>query len=217
MVRPAPIATALSSGRPAEVEPRGVVAAAPALGELARRAGAGDRAAFTGLVAATHRVVHALIARLTAGAAEVDDVVQETYARAWQGLPRLREPDAALGFVCGIARHLAADAVRRARVMRRAPALAHGPAPLDPAELLAGAQTAALVAEALAALRERHRLILLMREVDQMSYGEIAAALGLPLGTVESRLSRAREALARAVERAARRRKLDPATLRGRP
>jgi RNA polymerase sigma-70 factor (ECF subfamily) len=186
--------------------------------EAARR---GDRDAFAALVRATQRVVHVVLRRTAAGAAEVDDLAQETYARVWQGLDRLRDPDAATAFVCAIARHVATDAVRRRGVARRAaPWLLDAPAPApvdDAGAQLDAAAARALVAEALATLAERHRAILILREVDALSYGELAAVLAVRPGTVESRLFRARAALARALGRAARRRGLDPETLEGRP
>jgi RNA polymerase sigma-70 factor (ECF subfamily) len=93
-------------------------------------------------------------------------------------------------------------------------------APLDaaPEERLAGgrerpaadaaleaAERADAVRRALARLPEKHRAVLALREVEGMTYEEIAAALGVPVGTVESRLHRARRALAERLEKAARR------------
>src|SRR5690606_17100241 len=120
----------------------------------------------------------------------------------------------ALPWLYGIARHAAAD---RGRSRRRSPERAEeagaleelaarliDPAP-GPRELLESARRAAAVRRAIDALPPRHRTVLLLREVDELRYDELAAALGCPIGTVESRLHRAREALAARLARLARR------------
>lgn len=183
---------------------------------LAAQASAGDERAFRRLVDASHRTVYRLAFRLLGDAAAAEDVVQETFLRTWQGLPALRDPQAALGWICRIARNVARD---RQRAQYRRPAtsldvprnedqeplrdrLAH-PDP-GPEDRLGSAELGRLVQEALAGLKEKHRLVLTLREIDDMSYEEIAAALGCRLGTVESRLFRARAALARRLRALAR-------------
>ena len=64
-------------------------------------------------------------------------------------------------------------------------------------EALAAAESARAVGRAMAALPEKHRVVLALREVEGLSYEEIAVALGVPIGTVESRLHRARAGLGR--------------------
>jgi RNA polymerase sigma-70 factor (ECF subfamily) len=184
-------------------------AGSPGIETLVERAAQGDARAFGALVERTHAVVYRLALRMLGGAAEAEDAVQETYVRAWQSLGSLRDRRAALGWICGIARNVASER-RRARGRRRfvsldQPASDDAPAPLEelagneagPDERLASAEVGARVLAALEGLKEKHRLILSLREIDGMSYEEIASALGVPVGTVESRLYRARAALAK--------------------
>ncbi len=66
-----------------------------------------------------------------------------------------------------------------------------------PESRLGQAEVARAVQEAIASLKEKHRLVLTLRELDGMSYEELSIALGCSMGTVESRLHRARKSLAR--------------------
>jgi RNA polymerase sigma-70 factor, ECF subfamily len=168
----------------------------------AERARGGDPAAFREVVGATHGTIFRLAAALVADRDEAADVVQETYIRAWDARGTLRDGAAALGWLCRIARNVAHDR-RRSWWSRRAPleaaALDARPAERDPPadEALAAAESARAVRRAMAALPEKHRVVLALREVEGLSYEEIAVALGVPIGTVESRLHRARAGLAR--------------------
>ena len=152
---------------------------------------------------------------------EAEDLVQEVFARAWMGLAGGRAPEAALPWLFGIARRARADRARARRwslfggrrgaeedVVDRLLAREGGEVS-GPRELVESAERAATVRRAVASLPPRHRTVLLLREVDELSYEELAAALGCPIGTVESRLYRARAALAARLERLARRGELD--------
>jgi RNA polymerase sigma-70 factor (ECF subfamily) len=174
------------------------------LESLSARAAQGDRGAFTDLVLRTHRVVYRVALRIVGIEADAEEVAQETYIRAWQGLATVRSHAATQGWICQIARHVAHDRVR-ARGRRRAepiePLLPEIRAD-DPSadEQLGSARLSARVQTALSGLKEKHRLVLSLREMDGMSYEEIADALGCAVGTVESRLHRARKALAKKVK-----------------
>jgi RNA polymerase sigma-70 factor (ECF subfamily) len=180
-------------------------ASASGLRLAAERTRAGDPAAFREMVRATHGTVFRLAAALVADRDEAADVVQETYIRAWDARGALRDGAAALGWLCRIARNVAHDRRRSWWSRIRAPledaALEARPAAGGAAdEALAAAESARSVRRAMAALPEKHRVVLALREVEGMSYEEIAAALGVPVGTVESRLHRARAGLARRLE-----------------
>ncbi len=192
--------------RPRETDGLDVIAAA-AVG--------GDEQAFRALVERTSRLIYRLALRYVGSAAEAQDVVQDTYIKAWQNLSTLRDRGAVVGWLCRVCRNVATD---RLRASRRRPAVEPGAADLsprldrvassapDPEERLARAEAGAAMAALLGELREKHRVVLLLHEVDGMTSEEIAVALGCPIGTVESRLHRARLALAGKLERAARRR-----------
>ena len=76
----------------------------------------------------------------------------------------------------------------------------HGHAP-DPEHAASSAETSALLQTVIGEIKEKYRVVLLLREVDGMSYEEIASALSIPVGTVESRLHRARKQLAKKLKR----------------
>lgn len=192
--------------------------AAPTASELAplvRRAAGGDRAAFREWLEATYSVVFRVALRILGDPAGAQDVTQEAFVQAWQNMARLRKLEASLAWVCRIARNVAADRLRGAirrevlmldrptqnGAMSRVECLA-SPEPGPEAELLV-AETRAQVRVAVASLKDKHRVVLLLREVDGMSYEEIATALGVPRGTVESRIHRARALVKKWLRRAA--------------
>ena len=174
-----------------------------ALRSAAEQARRGDAAAFRRLVDATHATVFRLAAALVPDRDEAADVAQEAYVRAWQARQELRDGRAVTGWLCRIASNVAHDLRRswwsRVRAPLERAALdvpAAGPG-VAPDEALAADESAREVRAALAALPEKHRAVLTLREVEGMAYDEIAEALGVPVGTVESRLHRARAALGR--------------------
>jgi len=175
----------------------------------AERARAGSTSAFRELVHGTHETVFRLAVALTGDRDEAADVAQDTYIRAWERMDELRDPAAAMGWLCRIARNVAHDRRRgwwsRLRAPRgHASEEREGPErSLAADEALESAETAAAVRRAMERLPEKHRVVLHLREVEGMTYEEIAAALGVPVGTVESRLHRARQGLARRLAKAA--------------
>lgn len=184
------------------------------LATLLTRARGGDAGAFRSFVEETTPVVYRLALRTLADEHEAEDAVQETYVRAWQALDRVRDAQAALAWVCRVARNVAADRAR-ARGRRARPAFGDeeqrwaerlASEAEDPHALLESAEARRFVRGVIDELPEKHRVVLWLREVDQLSTEETAAALGVAVGTVESRLSRARAALAKKVKARARRR-----------
>ena len=188
------------------------------LPSLATRASSGDADAFSVLVRETQHTTYRLALRMSGSESDAADVVQEAYLRAWEGLARLRDHTAILSWLCRIVRNVAADRVRQ-RVRHPTESLDRTPrggvgalveylaadAP-DPEECVASAEARAEIRAAIAELKEKHRVVLLLREVDGMSYAELATALGCPAGTIESRLHRARRELASKLRRRMRRR-----------
>ena len=157
--------------------------------ELVRRAQLGSAAAFEQLVLEHGPGLHRYVAAQLRDESETHDVFQETLAAAWRGLPSLREPHRFRSWLAGIATNKIADALRR-----RAPAGAQDPETVgreDPETLAAR--------EAMASLEPRHQEVLLLRYLLGLSEEEAAAALGVRVGTVKSRTSRARRALSEAL------------------
>ena len=125
-----------------------------------------------------------------------EDVVQETMMRAWTSLGRFRGDASERTWVLRIAHNTAIDALRRRRDLATDPLdMPEIADRADPADRAAGMDSLAAVGRALAGLDETSRSIVVLREVEGMSYQEIAEALDIPVPTVKTRLLRARRAL----------------------
>ena len=141
--------------------------------------------AFESLVAPyAQRLYRFLVVRL-GDEREARDALQETLLAAWQGLPQLRERERPWAWLAGIAANKAADSARR-----RVPVV-----PLRDAEERYEPDAAREVAAALAKLPAAAREVLLLRYLLRLSEAETAAVLGVRVGTVKSRASRARRLL----------------------
>ena len=154
----------------------------------ARAAGSGDASAFERVVRATQPDVWRLCAHLSS-ADTADDLVQETYLRAWRSLPGFRAEASARTWVLSIARRVAADHVRASRRRRRVEAL---PPPPSTRPDDTGAVD---LDQLLATLDQDRRLALYLTQTLGLSYAEAAAVCGCPVGTIRSRVARARDEL----------------------
>ena len=163
-----------------------------------RRARDREPAAFRQLVDLYEHRVFALLSRMLwqpRGRAVVEEVAQETFLRVYRARPGFsRDGSAKLStWILTIASRLAIDELRRPVLV---PLPAYGPANADTDSRTEErhAVTVALKA-AVTALPPVHRAAFLLREVDGLGYREISQMLGIEVGTVRSRLSRARKAL----------------------
>jgi RNA polymerase sigma-70 factor (ECF subfamily) len=161
-----------------------------------RRAQRGEQRAWRDLIERFQQPVHALIWRLLAGRARhrVEDLTQETFVRVLRALPKF-DPDGTASlstWILTIATRMTLNELRRPEA-----------AELDH-ELIAGEradadierkQLGAAIASGVAALPDAQRAVLVLREYHDLDYAEIADVLELDVGTVKSRLSRARAAL----------------------
>jgi len=170
---------------------------------LVRNARRGDAQAFRALVERYQRRVYQLALGMVKDADEAMDITQETFVRVHRYLPSFKGESSFFTWTYRIATNLCLDAARRRGRSERVEmdeSDAEIEAHMDPpSAALAGPQRAALNAElkakiddALASLSENHRAILLLREVEGLSYEELAQALGIRKGTVMSRLFHAR-------------------------
>lgn len=168
--------------------------------ELVERARAGERAAFDLLVERYQRRLLRLVLRLLRDQAEAEDVVQETFLRAYRALPRFRGDAAFYTWLYRIALNGARNTILRRR-QRAAPAPSQLPAPVreigTPESMLLSKQVMQTIDAALEALPLELRTAIVLREIEGLSYEEIAQIMECPLGTVRSRIFRAREAIAR--------------------
>lgn len=130
-----------------------------------------------------------------------EDVVQETMIKAWQSLDSFRGEAAIRTWVLRIAHNTSISALRRRRDQSMAPEdLPDRPSGDETASRADGRHDLAQVRSALEALDETSRSIVVLREVEGLSYQQIADALEVPVPTVKTRLLRARRTLQAAVE-----------------
>ena len=152
----------------------------------------GDAAAFAELVT-RHQVLATRVARVAAPSADLDDVVQEAFVKAWLALPRFRPGATFRPWLCAI---VANEARNRARSAGRREALAlrsatPGPSPVDPADAALDRETGETLVAAMNRLSAADRLVIAYRWLFELSEAEMAEALDVAPGTVKSRLSRA--------------------------
>jgi RNA polymerase sigma-70 factor (ECF subfamily) len=151
-----------------------------------------------------------LARRLTGDDEEALDTTQEIFVRVWRGLPKFRGEAKLSTWVFQIAwNHLRAHRRRMGRhgmvmvadVEGRELAIESARDPrADPERAASASELAGRVAAALQELPEHYRVVVWLRDGEDLSYEEIAAVLDIPIGTVRSRLARARSILKQAVE-----------------
>jgi RNA polymerase sigma-70 factor (ECF subfamily) len=165
--------------------------------DVLARAKAGDRQAFTEVVRHYDHRLRALAYRLLGDLAAMDDALQEAYVKAYRAMPGFRG-DAAVGtWLYRITYHCCLDLLRREGRHRAAVSLeaveeAAGDPAAEPGRRVA---ERAELARALDALPPDQRVAVLLVDTEGFDYAAAGEVLGVPAGTVASRLSRARAAL----------------------
>ncbi len=171
---------------------------------LLRRARGGDPTAFGALVELHQTRIYAVCLRILADPEDARDAAQDAFMTAFRKLEQFRG-DAAFGtWLHRIAVNACYDSLRRAKrqpMLHRADhnderALDDAPPTPDPADEIAGTID---VARALALIPEDFRVVLVLADIEDLPYEEIARVLDVPVGTVKSRVHRGRVALARAL------------------
>ncbi|HTV08828.1 MAG TPA: sigma-70 family RNA polymerase sigma factor [Candidatus Aquilonibacter sp.] len=207
--RPAPE----EPGSPAGLERAAVVAEQTALAALAARCLAGDPAAWEQLAKTQHRKVYGLCYRFTGSATEAEDLTQEVFLKMYRNLASFDPARGGFGtWLTTLTRNLLVDNYRRSRMDRSSDSLDEsidgdedGPSRLDrladsrPGQdhHVAGLELRAQVQQALAQVSPELREAVILRDLEDMDYKEIAEILHVPQGTVKSRISRGRSELAR--------------------
>ncbi len=176
--------------------------------QLVERAQRGDKRAFELLVMKYQRRLARLLSRMVRDAAEIEDITQESFIKAYRALPQFRGDSAFYTWLYRIAVNTAKNYL--VAKGRRAPTTtefdseeAEG---FEDGELLRDIatpdaelhtkQVARAVNEAVDTLPEELRTAITLREIEGLSYEEIAQMMNCPIGTVRSRIFRAREAIA---------------------
>ena len=178
---------------------------------LVTRAKQGDQRAFEMLVVKYQRRIERLIGRMVRDVDLVQDIAQESFIRAYRALPQFRGDSAFYTWLYRIAINTAKKALVE---LERDPLVIEGSCVSDdcvyetsrveneltdgetPEALLASKEIAAAVNAAIDALSEDLRQAITLREIEGLSYEEISDVMDCPIGTVRSRIFRAREAIA---------------------
>ena len=170
--------------------------------ELVRAAAGGDTEAFARLVRTYENKIYSLAFRMCGSADDASDIAQEAFLAAWRGLPSFRGDSGFATWLYRLTSNAAIDYLRRQKKQRGDMSLDDEELGLDAVDTAPGPQDAAertevrsVVAAGLQELSEGHRQVLVLREIQGLSYEEIADVLEVDLGTVKSRISRARSAL----------------------
>jgi RNA polymerase sigma-70 factor (ECF subfamily) len=172
--------------------------------DLVGRARDGDGRAFEQLALAEERALYRHAARIVGAGPDAEDVVQDALISAWKSMRSFEGAN----FRAWLFRIVTNRALDRVRARRRRPELPLEPAedaevtwaePVAPgpdlAELAAGSEARAVVEEALVGVPAEQRAALLLRDVEGFAYEEIALITGVEVGTVKSRIHRARVAV----------------------
>ena len=173
--------------------------------QLVQRSQRGDLRAFDLLVLKYQGRIAALVSRYVSDAGEVEDVTQEAFIKAYRALGKFRGDSAFYTWLYRIAanaakNHLVAKGRRPGAdaTIEDAEGYDEGGLLLEsasPEALAMGGELAEVVESALNALPDELKAALMLREFDGLSYDDIADVLGCPVGTVRSRIFRAREAI----------------------
>ena len=173
--------------------------------ELIQAAQTGDQSAFGTLVQQHQTMVYHLALRMVGNAEDAADLTQEVFLSAWRSLSRFQEQSSFGTWIYRMATNASIDFLRREKrrqvlsmTMEEDSEERQAQVPderYSPHRLLEQKEARQAVADALAALSPEHRQVLVLREMEGLSYQEIGQLLGLEEGTVKSRIARARLAL----------------------
>lgn len=145
------------------------------------------------------------VAYRVVGPNEAEDVVMDTYIKAWKAIPGFSGRAAPRTWLCSIAHNCAVDYLRRGKRATFSedmpvphavtPESIPDPSLRSPLDTMVDRETETHIQAALTSLSPEHRIALLLRYADELSYSEIAAATGVSMGTVMSRLFNGRRKL----------------------
>jgi len=184
--------------------------------QIVRRCMDGDSGAWAELVRTHHRRVYGLCYRFTGNPTDAEDLTQDVFLKVYSNLASFDTGRGSLQvWITTMTRNLLVDNFRRTRNLRATGSLDEGwesveeLKPIDrltsknlsPHELAAQKELAKMVQNALARVSVELREAVILRDLQDMDYKEIAQVLGIPEGTVKSRISRGRAELARLLER----------------
>ena len=176
--------------------------------QLVERAQRGDKHAFDLLVIKYQRKLGRLLSRFVRDPGEVEDVAQEAFIKAYRALPSFRGDSAfytwlyrigintAKNYLVAMGRRAPTSTAMDAEEAEDMGQLEHAQDLNTPENMLMSQQVADTVNQTLEKLPEELRTAISLREMEGLSYEEIASVMNCPIGTVRSRIFRAREAIA---------------------
>jgi len=203
-------ATAVAVNAPA-TPPPSVDPAKAAFLKVLQRAKEGDKEAFEEIFNLYHRRIYNAVYGMLGNADDAQDVAQDVFVRLHYALPTLRADEAFSTYLYRIALNLCRDRARRKKRVRfqsidtpRSHDADNESEPMDfpdqaklPEEELSGDELQRRVREAVQTLTDDHRAVIVMHHFQGMEVNDIARILGVPSGTVKSRLARGRDQLNR--------------------
>ena len=174
--------------------------------ELVERAKSGDHSAFAQLVTDHQNRVFSLAFRMVGNREDAADLAQEAFLKAWQGLPKFQGDSSFSTWVYRLTTNVCIDFLRKQKRRRDIQPVSslddedsNAPEPADfskdPHRQVEERERSEALGRALQALPDQQRQILVLRELNGLSYQEISQLLDLDLGTVKSRIARSRLAL----------------------
>lgn len=162
---------------------------------LVKRCLQGDQQSFRQLYRRHQLKVRSILYQLC-GASSLDDLVQEVFLRAWKGLPKLRQTSQLSTWLYRISWNVATDKRREfAQINSQQQTLTHTVPVSQEAPSIEYLHYQDIVQRGLAQLSFEHRTVLVLHDLEEVPQKEVAQILGIPVGTVKSRLFHARAAM----------------------
>ena len=170
--------------------------------ELIARLQKRDEAAFEELIRQYEKKVYTLCFRMCGNSEDAEEAAQDAFLALWRGIDRFRQESSLSTWIYRLATNACIDTLRRRKKQSGSVSLDDEALFVDavdtspqPQETVEHRETQKLLQEGLSALPEEYRKVLILREIEGLSYTEIAESASIELGTVKSRISRGRSLL----------------------
>lgn len=170
--------------------------------ELIARLQKRDEAAFEELIRQYEKKVYTLCFRMCGNSEDAEEAAQDAFLALWRGIDRFRQESSLSTWIYRLAMNACIDTLRRRKKQSGSVSLDDEELFVDavdtspqPQETVEHRETQKLLQEGLSALPEEYRKVLILREIEGLSYTEIAESASIELGTVKSRISRGRSLL----------------------